>query len=613
MTASKQTMLSAALPPQACTSSSRPTHRQLVRLHDEGVTWEVECVQTQAYDYDPESFKGEKPFCDVVLKGGVTSGVVYPLAIVELAKRYRLKNIGGTSAGAIAAAVAAAAERARDTGGFPRAAALGDFVSRNLLSLFQPHPHLRPLFEIALSTLRETHPRLRILRALWAAARGYRQATLLGLVPASLALVAAWATANPWALVAALLAAPIGSALALGWHLHDVVVHELPRHDFGICPGLRQPRASGPALIDWLADALDDVAGLSASGRPLTFADLWGSSPDEPRINLEILTTNLTAGRPHRLPFRRRYLFREEEFARFFPERIVRWLVDHSQPYAEDASYRWLPANPDLPVIVAVRLSLSFPLLLAAVPLYDPEFCFEGRGSKLQRCWFSDGGVCSNFPIHFFDSIWPRWPTFGFSLEDFEEGRHEHRVLLPPAGTSTGVQNFKRVDSLGSFLQSILHAMQGWRDHLQSALPGYRERVVRVRLRPDEGGLNLHMPPEQIESLSELGAEAGRTLQEFEWPAHRWRRYVISMARFEGTLERMRRTYGTPDAPDALADFLERHAPTPPFAQTTEWRHAAREDAPDLMHTMDRWLDRPRLRDGEIPKPEVDLRITPQV
>jgi len=51
--------------------------------------------------------------CDLGMKGGITSGVAYPLAVCELAKKYRLRNIGGTSAGAIAAAAAAAAEHGR--------------------------------------------------------------------------------------------------------------------------------------------------------------------------------------------------------------------------------------------------------------------------------------------------------------------------------------------------------------------------------------------------------------------------------------------------------------------------------------------------------------------
>ncbi len=58
----------------------------------------------------------------MVMKGGITSGVVYPLAVTKLAERFVFKNIGGTSAGAIAAAATAAAELGRDTGGFERLA-----------------------------------------------------------------------------------------------------------------------------------------------------------------------------------------------------------------------------------------------------------------------------------------------------------------------------------------------------------------------------------------------------------------------------------------------------------------------------------------------------------
>src|SRR5919112_1231854 len=51
--------------------------------------------------------------CDIVMKGGITSGVVYPLAVCELATTYRLRSVGGASAGAIAAAAAVAAEMGR--------------------------------------------------------------------------------------------------------------------------------------------------------------------------------------------------------------------------------------------------------------------------------------------------------------------------------------------------------------------------------------------------------------------------------------------------------------------------------------------------------------------
>ena len=41
--------------------------------------------------------------CDLVMKGGITSGVVYPLAIARFAEEYRLRGVGGSSAGAIGA------------------------------------------------------------------------------------------------------------------------------------------------------------------------------------------------------------------------------------------------------------------------------------------------------------------------------------------------------------------------------------------------------------------------------------------------------------------------------------------------------------------------------
>ena len=58
-----------------------------------------------ARDGDPRLYDYSSPErdCDVVMKGGITSGVVYPHAICELARAFRLVSIGGTSAGATAA------------------------------------------------------------------------------------------------------------------------------------------------------------------------------------------------------------------------------------------------------------------------------------------------------------------------------------------------------------------------------------------------------------------------------------------------------------------------------------------------------------------------------
>src|SRR6185312_12389289 len=94
--------------------------------------------------------------CDVIMKGGVTSGIVYPTAICELAKTYRFKNIGGTSAGAIAAAIAAAAEYQRTSTqakpsehGFNELKALPSTLGKlGLENLFVPQLKTRSLFKL---------------------------------------------------------------------------------------------------------------------------------------------------------------------------------------------------------------------------------------------------------------------------------------------------------------------------------------------------------------------------------------------------------------------------------------------------------------------------------
>ena len=82
--------------------------------------------------------------CDLVMKGGITSGVLYPAAIQEIGEKFHLVGIGGTSAGAIASCVAAAAEyRRRQTGsadGFNMLEKVADDMAQPnaLLSLFRP-------------------------------------------------------------------------------------------------------------------------------------------------------------------------------------------------------------------------------------------------------------------------------------------------------------------------------------------------------------------------------------------------------------------------------------------------------------------------------------------
>jgi predicted acylesterase/phospholipase RssA len=575
--------------------------------------------------YSQAQFDGEKRYCDVVMKGGITSGVVYPLAVTELATKYRLKNIGGASAGAIAAAVAAAAEHARDQGGFLRMAALPDEISSRLLSLFQPTPELRPLFEMLLATLGKRSPLDKLESLIAAIVRGYPVTVLLGVAPGLAFGLHAASSGNRWDVwLGAVVVLLIGIVLALALRLSRALFVDLPARSYGLCPGLTQPGYATPALTPWLADKIDEVAGRFGPDRkpprdPLTFGELAGPDEKDPRINLEIMTTNLTAGRPHRIPFDSNvHMFKESEWKDIFPPRVFDYLVRNGKPVEEHPGYRWLPRTPDLPVVVAVRMSLSFPLLLAAVPLYANDYTLLDPNARNvpRRCWFSDGGICSNFPIHFFDSIWPRWPTFGITLESFQPDSHKGRVFLPVGARQGLLRNFTDVESLFGFAGSIIDTMQSWHDNMQSTLPGFRDRIVHVRLDDDEGGLNLDMPAGLVLKLSEYGKTAGEQLRDsFDWDAHRWTRYVISMARIEETLQEMRGAYdkGAPLDED-LARALERFLDAPSrYKQTKPWRDVSKVRTGSLMHEALAWEQPPSLRNDDIPKPEVDLRITPRV
>ncbi len=577
-------------------------------------------------DADSNETTREKPYCNIVMKGGITSGVVYPRAVAELAEMYRLKNIGGTSAGAIAAGMAAAAEFGRASGGFPRMLDHASQANRILFSLFQPAPCLSPLYRALLAALGEKPWCLKLAAVLTRLVCGYWMASLAGIAGVSAAALAACWLVTGHVVWNVCWAAPAGVVLALIWRLHRAVVHDLPQQFFGICPGVTQPgNRRHAALTDWLADALDAIAGVRQIAgrdpdRPLTFGDLHGGDPDDPAIRLLVMTTNLTEGRPYRVPFEdRKFLFRPDEFRRLFPARIVDWIVKTSREFDGDPNYRYLPVTADLPVIVAVRMSLSFPILLAAVPLHARDF-LQPEKSEKQRPrpqWFSDGGISSNFPIHFFDAIWPCCPTFGVKLDAFDPQIHQdQRIALPVKARRGLLLPFRRVESLGQFLSAMLDAMQEWRENLQSILPGYRERIVHVRLAPHEGGLNLNMPPEIIAQLSEYGQQAGRRLrQDFDWDAHRWRRYLVAVARLDEMLDDLRESY-TESAPgdEPLKDFLDRYRAAPAeYKQTDHWNAAAEQDLEDLMRCHELWLSRKRLQEGKIPKPSAELRMTPRV
>ena len=272
------------------------------------------------------------------------------------------------------------------------------------------------------------------MRVIGAALAGFAFAAAAGALPGLLIVVAGWWYANLALAVLGVLLLLIGIVLGVALCIYRAVSKGIPDNDFGLCPGKTQPGNSNPGLSDWLADLIDEIAGRDPKkDPPLTFGDL---SPAEQagapghKITLRMMTTNLTLRRPYSLPFNEKiYAFRLADFERLFPARITSYLAAHCEkvddPTGEYGDLYKFPEPENLPVIVATRMSLSFPLLFCAVPLYARDFTFasEAERAKWRKNLFSDGGLSNNFPIQFFDRMLPNSPTFGITLDDFNEKR----------------------------------------------------------------------------------------------------------------------------------------------------------------------------------------------
>jgi len=558
---------------------------------------------------DPRTYDYSRPTktCDVVMKGGITSGVVYPHALCELARTYRFVNVGGTSAGAIAAAAAAAAEHGRSSGGFAKLATLPEWVGAgdNLFRLFQPQPGTRRFYRLFTSGLGHTGFG-KWLRIVGASLAGFPLTALAGLAPGLALVVVAALTGSGLLLVCAIVAgvvlALLGLLLALGLRIGTGLPRAVGRNDFGLCSGLSAGEA--PALTPWLAALIDELAGMEGDD-PLTFGDLRARG-----IDLMVMTTNVTHRRPHRMPWTHRDLYYDPaRLRRLFPERVVAWMDAHPPPAGDGregerrarrlaalAPLRPFPAADDLPVVVAARMSLSFPLLISAVPLHALDMTSRRTRRAVEAvedgsepaeplvaevCWFSDGGIASNFPVHFFDTPLPARPTFAIDLDGFhpDHGRgpdEADNVYLPSTNAGGLLETWHRLDpepgfaSLSGFVSGIVRTMQNHVDSALSRQPGYRDRIVHVHTAPDEGGMNLTMPPHVIEALTLRGQAAGRKLVErfaetsgtddgLSWDNHRWVRYRSALAALSELLEVFGASWSTaPTGERTYRELLER-------------------------------------------------------
>jgi hypothetical protein len=548
--------------------------------------------------------KEPSKYCDLVMKGGITSGIVYPNAVLALAKEFRIKNIGGTSAGAIAAAVSAAAalgDRRKDKEKSldPSASAMGfegmREVARSLATqgfiygLFQPAWGGRNAFRLIVLLAGKARAPWKLLALIVAVILIAPLETLLAL---ALLLGVGYWRARLLGVEASLLPSLLCAYAVGAWSSVLRIARVMRSNLLGLCNGRSTRRLIGkdkPALTDWLHTVLQSLSGKPID-QPLIFADLWGANrfegePSTDRaITLQMITTDVSHHEPRTLPFENAtFWFRRDQFDKLFPREVVDWMVNRAPPPDRIAGvdYYLLPQSGNLPVIVGMRMSLSFPLLISAVPLHEPktrvraDFGDESAvdteqvappgksmlesadlltsGGKhksstiteFRVCWFSDGGVSSNFPIHLFDGPLPVWPTFAINLvypdtADNEDSKQPD-VFLPTGNNQGWQRSYKAIakrialQELGGFIFGLISTMQNWRDLLQSRAPGHRDRIVHISLAGQEGGMNLNMPQSVLDGISRKGTDAGEALEGFSFANHfwiRWRNLASALQRY---------------------------------------------------------------------------------
>lgn len=707
-----------------------------------------EAARTSCLCADEECLKE----CDLIMKGGITSGIVYPSLVVKLARKYRFRSVGGTSAGAIAAAVTAAAEYGRQLRGesgkqvFERLTQVRDWLSNgtNLRKLFQPSPSTRPLLELFLNLAAQTKDKARgirnVLRTLRDALKKADRETfmrgskewrlkgfMLGLGIALLLAVLSFLTllllasagvggAPSWSgllllflLFGILFALPLslagrlfGGLVSSGKNLFQIVTKEVKDNLFGICDGQSGESSEVPPLTTWLHRTInylaapasngstpafkDCVKGSSFDGPGLTFEKLWGTEDPkaERKIDLRMVTSNLSQSQPYVLPFddSNLFLFAESEFKKLFPDEVVKQMskVNEKAGYTAPSGYHFLPEAKDFPVIVVTRMSLSFPVLLSAVPLYTIKYGRSGKlkaddlqeKSDVQKNWFSDGGICSNFPIHFFDAWLPSRPTFGVNLtslpqdqmvenskpsasqevtskqevNDDKEKVRKQEVKLDSYSVSSssstlelsdkGIHEMNKavflpqpdkqlpplwvdIPSLPRFMGEVFRIAQNYRDNMQAMLPSYRERIVQIALSDKEGGLNLEMPDEVIKEVVNKGEIAGEKLLEyFRFDQHQWVRFRVLMREMEKSLDALHKvmTSTRPKPPGFdSAQLLDRQlADQFPFHCDAEWVAKVRERLEGINALLKCW-EEPRnlFAKDPNPLPEPVLRVGPEI
>jgi predicted acylesterase/phospholipase RssA len=623
-------------------------------------------------------------YCDVIMKGGTASAIIYPPLLATLAKTFKLRNLAGTSAGSIGAALGAAAEFRRQTSeakddmaGYDLLDQFAQTVNQDggILSKFEAWPATRPLWCAfqAISKAKCACGRVfAFAKVVWAMGLPVALGVLLGALAAFLlaAPTAAW---GMWGLVCTavgVLAAIVGgvalwtwwwvalvvlvvalavaadhavASLSMGWPLLGFLVlgaaagavagvcgylcwvfaRVLPRKDFGICPG--------GALTDWLHKQIQRVANLPADA-PLTFSQYQACAfPDGGHGKLRMITTCLSQQRPYTLPFETStFWFEPAALKPLVGEAVLKAMVEASTGTETEDGHHLHPLPKDLPVAFAMRLSMALPVVLSAVPLWtkryarDAETCPEAADEaaltrpaegeparkwkgEFKQVWFTDGGMTSNLPIHLFDKTVPRWPTVAINLDYATDIADPGDVRLAKDNQVFQPLFFPTKGLLG-FIGGLFDTARNWQDSTQMTVPGQRDRIAFIKLRADEGGMNLDMNLDTMKDVVAKGHEAAEKLTERfgeptseGWRNHRWIRLLTATKLLEACLDQYQGAQGSAPSYAALLGEPPSYTKSEASARASVPALLAARPAGDVEHC------------PNTPKPACEMRIRPKL
>jgi hypothetical protein len=169
--------------------------------------------------------------------------------------------------------------------------------------------------------------------------------------------------------------------------------------------------------------------------------------------------------------------------------------------------------------------------------------------------------------------------------------------------------------------------MQNWNDNMITRMPGVRDRVARVRLEENEGGMNLDMEKERIQSIASKGEAAALKLierfakpangngQAAGWDEHRLVRLNVLLKMIEARAPGVLSALGTCDHATCFEDLISAAAkgPLPAAGYDALWTDAEKAALEDVLKAL-AGLGKvaiPANANRFVPIPNPELRVRP--